>query len=94
MYFFQGKRDYCKAVRQARKAYSVMSRRAGRKELEKYIREDLLSAGAIARKLLTVDLNAKMSERVKVKGIFEESIVLDNYAHKDRIFDYLRERVG
>ncbi len=93
VYLFSGRKDYFKAVLKAHKEYRKLATMPTKKEVEDYIVSDILSDGAIASKLLDIDINRKRSERVLVKGILDESIVLLNYSAKDRIFEYLRERL-
>ncbi|MCQ2115943.1 MAG: glycosyltransferase family 2 protein [Bacteroidales bacterium] len=94
VYLLQGRKDYFKAVLDAHREYRKLNDRVTKQELIDYINDDLDYEGAIATNMLSIDLNAKIGERVKVKGILDEMIILLNFTQKDKIFDYLRERIG
>ena len=69
-----------------------MRRSLGRDEVEALLERDLDSGGSIAARLLDIDLNRKMGDRVKVRGILDEYIILLNCILRDGIFDYLKEK--
>lgn len=92
VYLFKGKGSYFKAVWKAHRAYRQMRLTPGRDDLETLLERELDSGGEIARRMLEIDLNRKISERVKVRGILEEPIILLNFSLGDGIFDYLKEK--
>ena len=94
VYLFQGHKDYARAVFEAHKDYRKLNDRVPKQELIDYLNDDLDCEGGIARNLLDVDLTRKSGERVRVKGMLDEMIILLNYTQKEKVFDYLRERIG
>ena len=92
VYLLKGKGSYFKSVWKAHRDYRELKRSCGRDEVEALLERDLDSGGSIAARLLDIDLNRKMGDRVKVRGILDEYIILLNCILRDGIFDYLKEK--
>ena len=92
VYLLKGKGSYFKSVWKAHRDYRELKRSCGRDEVEALLERDLDSGGNIAARLLDIDLNRKMGDRVKVRGILDEYIILLNCILRDGIFDYLKEK--
>lgn len=90
VYLLQGHRDYFKAVIEAHREYRKLNDKVQKQELVDYLNDDLDCEGGIATNMLSVDLSLKSDERVKIKGMLDEMIILLNYTQKEKIFDYLR----
>jgi len=91
VYTLKGNRDYAKAVRAAHKEYKKLATRPDKKELYAYLVNDINEDNLRARRVLDIDLDRRKSERIRFKGIIDESIVLLSAAYKDEVFDYLKD---
>lgn len=94
VYRLQGKKDYAKAVKTAHKQFKELRKLPEKSKILSYLREDLETGGSKARRVLSIDLDKRLSERVALKCFARGAMIPLYYGSGEDVFERIDEEVS
>jgi len=94
VYLFTGKWSYVQSVWKAHRDFKKLKITESTDNLTQWLEQQMNSSdGGAARTMLDIDIHAEKTDKVSIRGMLDESIILLSKAYGNGVFDYLREKI-
>ena len=91
VYLFKGQKEYRKSVHDAHREYRALKSDIDKAGIRELLVNEVEQDCPAGRVFFDIDTGRKRKERVLLKGMIDQSIVLLEAAYKDDVFEYLRD---